>query len=77
MTRMVEYQADEVVFDKSIPNFTKTDSVKIKARMNTLPHKGSSSTPGIWMTDVRQKRIKYTDIPDDIPYVKPNERRKK
>lgn len=71
--RVVEYQADEVIYEKEYT--AKVDSTYIKKRMESFP-KGISQTNQM-ILDKNKRPAKFTDIPDNAEYVKPNVRNKK
>lgn len=75
INRVVEYQADEVVYDKTYTNLTKADSTYFLTRAKSFPHISKKSDDNIWFGNRKNTSIKYTDIPDNKP-VKPNVRRK-
>lgn len=75
INRVVEYEVDEVVYDKSFTHVSKEDSLYILAKMKTFPHITHKPDENVWMSKGNQKRITYTDIPDNKP-VKPNVRKK-
>jgi antitoxin component YwqK of YwqJK toxin-antitoxin module len=70
--RVVEYQADEMIYEKEYT--AKVDSTYIKQRMKAFS-KGEVQTNAM-MPDKNKRLSKFTDIPDDVQYVKPNIRRK-
>lgn len=70
--RVVEYQADEMIYEKEYT--AKVDSTYIKERMKAFS-KGEVQTNAM-MPDKNKRLSKFTDIPDDVQYVKPNIRRK-
>ncbi len=71
--RVVEYQADEIIYEKEYA--AKVDSTYIKKRMESFP-KGISQTNQM-ILDKNKRPAKFTDIPDNAEYVKPNVRNKK
>lgn len=74
---VIEYQADEIVFDTSYTKvMTKTDSLVYLQKMKSFPHVNKSSNANEWIDTKNRKKIKYTDFPDNATYIKPNERKK-
>ncbi len=69
--KVLEYQIDEVIYEKEYT--AAVDSTYIKARMKSFP-KGEANTNGM-ILDKNKKPSKFTDIPDDTEFVKPNVRR--
>ena len=76
INRVIEYQADEIIYDKSYNTLSNADSVALLKKMKSFPHVTNKPDENVWMQKGNGKRIKYTDIPDNVQYVKPNERRK-
>ncbi len=74
--RIIEYQVDEVVYDKTYNTVSKEDSIYILAKMKTLPHVSNQPAANLWEDKSKRQNIKYTDIPDDKPGP-PNVRSKK
>lgn len=74
--RVIEYQADEVVYDKNYNLMSKSDSTYILSRTSSFPHVTKKPDENIWTNKSGQKRIKYTDLPDNANYIKPNVKKK-
>lgn len=74
--RLVEYQADDIVFDTTYTRLTHQDTLFMQQKMKTLPHANTKATAGDWIDTKNRKRIKYTDLPDNMTEVKPNVRKK-
>lgn len=73
--RVVEYQVDEVIYDRDYSNRDETDSVAMEQKIQSLPHVSKKQPANVWMLDKGKKPVKYTDFPDNTQYVKPNVRR--
>lgn len=71
--KVLEYQVDEVIYEKEYTSAV--DSTYIKERMKSFP-KGEVNINGM-ILDKNKRPSKFTDIPDNAEYVKPNVRRKK
>ena len=71
--RVVEYQADEIIYEKEYP--AKVDSAYIKERMRRFA-KGEIKSDAM-MNQKGRKPPKFTDFPENTEYVKPNVRQKK
>jgi len=77
ITRLVEYQAHEIVNDRKMNTLSKADSAYILMKMKAFPHVNKKSDgANSWMGETKSKRIKYTDLPDNPTMVKPNVRKK-
>lgn len=74
--RVIEYQADEAVYDKSYNNMSQADSAYILSRTSSFPHISKKPDATIWTNKSGQTRIKYTDLPDNANYIKPNVKKK-
>ena len=48
----------------------------MQQKMKILPHANTKATAGDWIDTKNRKRIKYTDLPDNMTEVKPNVRKK-
>ncbi|MBK7690941.1 MAG: hypothetical protein IPJ31_07430 [Bacteroidetes bacterium] len=71
--KVLEYQIDEVIYEKEYSSAV--DSAYIKDRMKSFP-KGDVNVNGM-ILDKNKRPSKFTDIPDNTEFVKPNVRRKK
>ena len=77
MKRSEEYQGDELVSEHDYTTLTARDSLYIDQKMQQLPHRSRQEQADIIpVPSSKQKRIRYTEFPDDIPYVTPNVRKK-
>lgn len=72
--RVVEYQADEVIYDRDYTQATKADSVELAQRVKSLPHVSHQPPPSVWFLEKGKKPAQYTDFPENTQYVKPNVR---
>jgi antitoxin component YwqK of YwqJK toxin-antitoxin module len=72
--KVLEYQADEVIYEKEY--LGKTDSVYLEKKMKSLPHNSNKPSDEVWNFDKNKKSVKYTDIPDNTKSVVPNVRKK-
>jgi antitoxin component YwqK of YwqJK toxin-antitoxin module len=75
--RVVEYQVDEVIYEKDYSEELNKDSVTASQKLREMPHVSQKPPPNVWMQDKGKKPVKYTDIPDNVQYVKPNVRKDK
>lgn len=73
--RVVEYQVDEVIYDRDYSNRDETDSLAIELKTRSLPHVSKKQPSSVWSLDKNKRPVKYTDFPDNTQYVKPNVRR--
>ena len=77
LNRLLEYQADEVTFDQTYLVINQTDSLEIIRKMKSFPHITHKPDENVWLGKTGQKRIRYTDFPDNTQSVKPNVRKPK
>jgi hypothetical protein len=75
--RVVEYQVDEVIYEKDYTLAGTPDSNTAALKLKTLPHISKEQPKNVWILDKNKRPTKYTDIPDNTQYVKPNVRRNK
>lgn len=75
--RVVEYQVDEVIYEKDYTLAAGNDSTAASLKLKTLPHVNKQQPNNVWILDKNKRPAKYTDIPDNTQYVKPNVRRNK
>jgi hypothetical protein len=71
--KVVEYQADEVIYEKEYT--AKADSAYIKEKMKSFS-KGNTNANQM-ILEKNKKPSKFTDIPDNAEYVKPNVKKKR
>lgn len=75
--RVVEYQVDEVIYEKDYSGENKTDTTTASQKLREMPHVSQKPPPNVWTEGKGKKPAKYTDIPDNVQYVKPNVRKDK
>lgn len=75
--RVVEYQVDEVIYEKDYSQEHNRDSVVESQKLREMPHVSQKPPPNVWSQEKGKKPAKYTDIPDNVQYVKPNVRKDK
>lgn len=75
ITKVLEYQADDVIYEKEYMN--KTDSVYVQQRMKTWPHTNQEPQPSVWQLDKNKRPVKYTDFRDNEEGLKPNVKKKR
>ncbi|MBK7762735.1 MAG: hypothetical protein IPI46_05095 [Bacteroidetes bacterium] len=74
--RVIEFQGDDVVFDTTYTQMTKTDSLFYLQKIKSFPHVNKRVDTNEWIDTKNRKKIKYTDFPDNATHIKPNERKK-
>lgn len=75
--RVVEYQVDEIIYDKDYTENQALDSAATAEKLKTMPHISNKLPVNSWKIDKDKKPNKYTEFPDNMQYVKPNVRREK
>lgn len=73
--KIEEFQWDELVYVQDYA--TKADSVAYRNRMAKYPHSSGKLPPGIWSRKKGKAPAKFTDIPEDTKFIKPNPGKKK
>lgn len=73
--RVVEYQIDEIVYEKDY--ISKVDSIYLEKKMKSFPHVSNKQSEDVWHVDNNKKKIRYTDIPENAQFVVPNVRNRK
>ncbi len=75
ITRIEEYQLDELIYEKDYT--TKTDSMAIQKKLATYPHASGKLPPGIWRRKKGKAPVRFTDFPENAKFIKPNPGKKK
>lgn len=73
--RIEEWQVDDLVYEKDY--VSKTDSLYIQKRLESYPHNPNKKGNRIWPNQKERAPARFTDFPENTPYVKPNVRIKK
>lgn len=73
--RVVEYQADEIVYERDY--LTKKDSTYIDVKQKSYPHITNQEPNQVWFTTDKRKAPRYTDFSENQTSVIPNKRAKK
>lgn len=75
--KVIEYQVDEVIYERDYTNTNAVDSNYKELKNKTMPHISNKPPSSVWMLEKGKKPVKYTDIPENAEYVKPNVRKSK
>jgi len=75
--RVIEYQVDELIYEKDYSLRAANDSLETSLKLKSMPHVSKEQPNGVWILDKNKRPAKYTDIPDNTKYLKPNVRQKK
>ena len=75
--RVVEYQVDEIIYEKDYTEDAKVDSAAASQKLRELPHVSHKAPNNVWMMQKGKKPAKYTEFPDNMQSVKPNTRKNK
>ncbi len=75
--KVIEYQVDEVIYERDYTKTNAVDSNYKEFKNNTMPHISHKPPTSVWMLEKGKKPVKYTDIPENAEYVKPNVRKGK
>ncbi len=73
--RVVEYQADEIVYERDY--LSKKDSTYIEAKQKSYPHVTLQEPKNVWFTSDKRKAPRYTEFSENQTSVIPNKRAKK
>ena len=73
--RVVEYQADEIVYERDY--ISKKDSTYIEAKQKSYPHVTLQEPKNVWFTTDKRKAPRYTEFSENQTSVIPNKRAKK
>lgn len=71
--RIEEWQVDDLIYEKDY--VSKTDSVYIENRLERYPHSADKKTDSFWPQKKNKAPARFTDFPENTPYVKPNVRK--
>lgn len=71
--RIEEWQVDDLIYEKDY--VSKTDSVYIQKRLERYPHSAKKKGDSFWPKKKNRAPARFTDFPENTPYVKPNVRK--